>query len=207
MTHASMLSSLNSLHPLFYLIFLIPITAILAPHIPTILCVVFGIKLAARVLDAYAEKKEGENEIPIKNCFVEAVDDVKDLCGTVYAEGKKYFGDIKSAAVCGRCRAELVESKTDFIVEVDLPGLKKEDIRVETDGYTVNISGNRPASEVEEGKRLFSERAYGEFTKSVVIPDSADMNTIMAKYENGVLSLMIHKREEWISEKKTINID
>jgi len=201
------------LNPIIYLITLFPIIILLLTQLPKLFLIVFGVKLVIHVLDTFVNKKENqeekENGKKVTSCFSDAFDDMKDWIMNAWNEIRKYVVNVKSAFECGEYRAEMTESKTDFAISIDLPGMKREDIKVEIEGNEVIISGNRVAETVEgeEKKSVFSERVYGEFSKKITLPESADMESIIAKYENGILSLLIHKKEENIRDKKSIVIE
>ncbi len=91
------------------------------------------------------------------------------------------------------------ESAENFEVEVAAPGMKKEDFRVELDGNNLTISSEmRNENEVKEGERYTRrEFSYQSFQRSFTLPRNVvDVDQIHAKYENGVLHLLIPKREE-----------
>lgn len=54
---------------------------------------------------------------------------------------------------------------------------------------------------------ILLEDTLASFDKRVKLPESADLNDIMAKYENGVLTLVIHKKPEFVNQKKNIVIE
>ena len=101
-----------------------------------------------------------------------------------------------------------VKEKADcFVVDIDLPGLKKEDIKVEVEDNVIMISGERIPENDDSFKSYINGRHFGAFEKRVNLPESADMNDIIAKYESGVLTLIIHKKPECVNEKKNIVIE
>jgi HSP20 family protein len=91
------------------------------------------------------------------------------------------------------------ETNDSFIVEMAAPGMKKEDFKVELDGNTLTISSeHREEQEEKEGER-YSRRefSYQSFQRSFQLSkDVVDIDGIGAKYENGVLHLVIPKKEE-----------
>ena len=109
-------------------------------------------------------------------------------------EGKQYAAEVK-------------ESPKEFTVFVDAPGMKKEDFKVEVDGTMLMISGSRIASENTEEKTIYSERVYGDFSKKVPLNQAADMTSAVAKYDNGMLTMVIPKKTEFVNEKKHIKIE
>lgn len=91
------------------------------------------------------------------------------------------------------------ETADSFEVEMAAPGMKKEDFKVELDGNTLTINSEaQNQAEEKEGER-YSRRefSYQSFQRTFTLPKNVvDVDQINAKYENGVLRLLIPKREE-----------
>jgi HSP20 family protein len=90
------------------------------------------------------------------------------------------------------------ESADDFEVEVAAPGLKKEDFKLELDHDLLTITSDKEAeNETREGEE-FTQRefSYQSFSRSFTLPNIADSQNISAKYENGILRILIPKKEE-----------
>jgi HSP20 family protein len=91
------------------------------------------------------------------------------------------------------------ETTEAFVVEMAAPGMKKEDFRVELDGNNLTITSEmQNETDVKEGERYTRrEFSYQSFERSFTLPKNVvDVDQINAKYENGVLHLLIPKREE-----------
>lgn len=91
------------------------------------------------------------------------------------------------------------ETAEHFAVEVAAPGMQKENFKVELDGNTLTICSERKnESEEKEGERYTRrEFSYQSFQRTFTLPKNVvDVDQINAKYENGVLHLLIPKREE-----------
>ena len=100
---------------------------------------------------------------------------------TAFAEGTKWTPEI-----------DVFEKDNRLVTKVDLPGLKKEDVKVEvTDGHLA-ISGERK-SEVEERKDQFyrCEREYGSFYRAVPLPEGVKLEDVKATFADGVLEVSI----------------
>lgn len=93
--------------------------------------------------------------------------------------------------------AEVAESEEKFLMSLDLPGVKKEDIKIEIDQNILKISGERKRdTETNENHKVhFYEKRYGFFKKSFTLPRSVDGAKIEARFENGVLEIQIPKTE------------
>jgi|DewCreStandDraft_4_1066084.scaffolds.fasta_scaffold01070_40 HSP20 family protein len=93
---------------------------------------------------------------------------------------------------------DIEEDKDKYILKADLPGMKQDDIKVEVDDGVLKIYGERKTEKKEEDKEKkyhYYERSYGAFERRFVLPSDIDSDKIDAKYENGVLEILIPKTE------------
>ena len=107
-------------------------------------------------------------------------------------------------------KTDVKETDEGYEVDVDLPGFKKEEIRLELENGTLTISTQKTLENKEEkqGKVLRQERCSGSMSRSFYVGEHVTEEDIKAKYENGVLSLSIPKKEApKAPEKKTICIE
>jgi HSP20 family protein len=90
------------------------------------------------------------------------------------------------------------ESNDDFEVEVAAPGFTKNDFKVELNHDLLTISSEKEIeNETREGQQFsLREFSYQSFSRSFTLPNSADSEKIGAKYENGILRIVIPKKEE-----------
>jgi HSP20 family protein len=114
------------------------------------------------------------------------------------------MGLLASEAVF-RPSLDVTETNDAFAIHVDLPGVQEEDIEVQVTGNRLTVSGKREGEETREGDRYVAiERAYGAFSRSFVLPDSADVEHVEARLENGVLEIKVPKRIEMKGRKVSI---
>ncbi|AXH13599.1 Hsp20/alpha crystallin family protein [Halarcobacter bivalviorum] len=98
------------------------------------------------------------------------------------------------------------EGESAYHIDVDLPGVKKEDIKVDINKDVLTISGERKTKEeIKEEDYYKVETSFGKFTRSFTIPENIDIENIEARSDNGVLEIIIPKKEEQNS-KKSIEI-
>jgi len=84
------------------------------------------------------------------------------------------------------------EDENNYYIEVDLPGIKKEDVEISLKDNVLTISGERKfKNEVKEEDYYKIESAFGKFSRSFTLPENADIENIEAKAENGVLEITI----------------
>jgi HSP20 family protein len=98
------------------------------------------------------------------------------------------------------------ETKDHFLVSFDVPGVKKEDIKIEIQGNQLIISGERHYEMKEEKgeEALRRERSYGKFERTFVLPATISADKIEAHYENGVLNVALPKADA--AKARTIQI-
>src|SRR5438552_13812545 len=76
---------------------------------------------------------------------------------------------------------EVKETKDGYVFKADLPGVKESDLDISISGNLLAISGKREAEERDEGETWYAyERAYGTFTRSFTLPESADSEHVKA---------------------------
>jgi HSP20 family protein len=89
--------------------------------------------------------------------------------------------------------ADLEETDDSYVLDVELPGVQKKDINVETDGRRLVVSGERK-EERRAGRLRRRSRTWGEFRYEVVLPDEVDEEHVEATMNDGVLHLRAPKR-------------
>jgi HSP20 family protein len=92
---------------------------------------------------------------------------------------------------------DLTEQEHEFVMKVDLPGMREQDIDVRlSDNNTLTISGERREEQNRNVRGYeYSERSYGSFSRSVELPSNIDASKIEADFRNGVLELHVPKGE------------
>jgi HSP20 family protein len=86
------------------------------------------------------------------------------------------------------------EGENAYHIEVELPGVKKEDVDVKVDGNILTISGERKVrDEVKEEDYHKIESKYGVFSRSFTLPEKVDVEHIHAESENGIIEIVIPK--------------
>ena len=97
------------------------------------------------------------------------------------------------------------EAENTFHVDVDAPGVTKEDVEITFDKGTLQISLERKSPEGER-TNWHNERGYGKVSRSFSLPDTVDPNTITAELTNGVLHVTITKLPEAQPKKIDVNV-
>jgi len=94
------------------------------------------------------------------------------------------------------------EGEFAYHVEVDLPGMKKEDINIQVEENTLVISGERRVKEEMKEENYYKvESSFGTFSRSFSLPEDADIENIHAESADGVLEVIVPKLEVQKVEK------
>ncbi len=104
-------------------------------------------------------------------------------------------------------RVDIAEKNGSYTVHANLPGVKKEDINVRIDGNLVQIDAEvkKEKDIKEEGNKILrSERYYGSMSRSFTVSQDVDDAKAKAKYEDGVLTLDLPKKETSTSKQLLI---
>ncbi|XP_041004158.1 17.8 kDa class I heat shock protein-like [Juglans microcarpa x Juglans regia] len=118
-------------------------------------------------------------------------------------------------SIAGRETAAIVNPRIDWketpeahIIRADLPGLNKEEVKVEIeDGRVLQISGERNREHEEKNDKWHRvERVTGKFLRRFRLPENATMDQVKATMENGVLTIIVPKEEEKKPEVKPVQI-
>ena len=120
-----------------------------------------------------------------------------------------FFNDFftTSGSAIAELRTDITDKGDSFVLEADLPGFKKEDIKIDLENDRLTISATRK-SEHEENKSgcIRRERHFGTFERSFDV-SGIDTQGIKAAYTDGVLTLTLPKRPELVPDNRSINID
>jgi HSP20 family protein len=100
---------------------------------------------------------------------------------------------------------DIHEEKERLVITAELPGFKENEISITTENGMLTISGERKFEKEENGKNYHGvERSYGRFARSFSLPNNVDREKIQARFENGLLSVDLPKRED--AKPRTIKI-
>jgi HSP20 family protein len=92
---------------------------------------------------------------------------------------------------------DISETDKTYTVKVELPEMKREDIKVSVENGILSISGERKFEKEEKNKKYHRvERSYGSFVRSFTLPDNADPSQVNAQYRDGMLTVDVQKSEK-----------
>ena len=103
-------------------------------------------------------------------------------------------------------KLDVSEDDKAYTVHAEIPGVKKEDIHVSIDGNQVGISAEvKNEKEIKEGEKLLrSERYYGKVSRAFTLGQDVDEAQSQAKYNNGILELVLKKKAASSAKRLTI---
>jgi HSP20 family protein len=103
-------------------------------------------------------------------------------------------------------KVDLKENPSEFIVHAEIPGAGKENIHVNIDGNVVSIRAeiSQVDRENKDDKLLRSERYFGEVSRSFQLPSDIDETASKARYENGILTLNLTKKQKQAGQRMFI---
>jgi len=102
--------------------------------------------------------------------------------------------------------ADITEDEKEYLIRLDIPGMEKNDIKVNFQDGRLTITGERKSEEKEEKKDYVrQERYFGSFYRSFTLPEKIKEEAIEATFKNGVLKLVVPKGE--IKKAKPIKIN
>jgi len=91
---------------------------------------------------------------------------------------------------------DIEEDNENITVKAEIPGTKKEDIKVSVQGNMLNITGERKQESETKNKTFHRvERAYGRFSRMITLPTDVDSDNVKASYKDGILIIILPKPE------------
>src|SRR4051794_29496956 len=102
---------------------------------------------------------------------------------------------------------DLVETEDHFVLRADLPGLSEGDVAIELEDNVLTVSGERNAEHEEKKEGFYRmERSFGQFRRSLTLPDGVNADAIAATFDRGVLEVRIPKPEQRKPRKVAIQV-
>ena len=103
-------------------------------------------------------------------------------------------------------KCDVTEDKNNYYFRFDMPGITKDQVKIELVENTLTISAERKDEVKKEGTRsFFSEVSYGSYLRSFTLPGGADEKSIDAHLENGVLALIVRKTAPTVAKQIAIH--
>jgi HSP20 family protein len=103
---------------------------------------------------------------------------------------------------------DILESKDAYLIRAELPGMKKEDFKLEVNDGTLTLSGERKAEAGANGFEYHrAERVNGKFSRSFYLPQTVKQDGIKASYQDGILEIQVPKAEETKPRQISISVN
>lgn len=102
---------------------------------------------------------------------------------------------------------DISETDKAYLIKAEIPGVKKEDVKVILLDGMLTIQGERKMEKEESGKKFHRiERCYGSFVRSFRVPDDADENAVKAEFKDGMLNVTLSKSEKAKSRAVEVSV-
>jgi HSP20 family protein len=125
---------------------------------------------------------------------------LQERMNQLFSEVLPETGSSGSSSLCASWfapRTDVYEEDDRIVLEMEVPGMREEDLNLTIEGNTLTITGERKiADDRKQDRYQRVERYYGSFSRSFTLPATVDPNSVDAKYENGILRINMTKRAE-----------
>jgi HSP20 family protein len=103
---------------------------------------------------------------------------------------------------------DIAESVKDLILRAELPGFSKDEVKLKVTPTTIDISAERKKVSIEKRENFYKqERAYGTARRIMTLPEEVKTEGVKAKFENGILEVVMPKREVKKKDEKEIKVE
>jgi HSP20 family protein len=103
---------------------------------------------------------------------------------------------------------ELVDRGTEVVLRAELPGVRKEDVDLTVHDEAITVMGEFKRDEtVKDEDYYFSERRYGHFERTVPLPEEVDADRAKASFKDGVLEVVLPKKEEAKPRERKLKVE
>lgn len=104
-------------------------------------------------------------------------------------------------------RIDICEDENKIFIDIEAAGVKKEDIKLTLQDNILTITGEKKKESEDKTKKYYrSERIYGSFTRSFTLPSEINRDSVDAKYEDGMLKVVIEKEKPKAVTQKKIEV-
>ena len=101
---------------------------------------------------------------------------------------------------------DIYETADSIVLQVELPGVSKEDLSLEVKDNTLTVRGEKKMEkDVKEGSTHRTERTYGSFMRAFTLPSTVQQDKVKAKFRDGILEIIVPKAEE--AKPKQIKVE
>ena len=116
----------------------------------------------------------------------------RSLFPSEFGQSALSYGEPQGAVALWAPHVDIVERDGKLLISADLPGVKKEDVKVEINQDSVTIQGQRHQETTSSDRGYYqSERSYGSFYRTIPLPEGADTESASATFRDGVLQIEV----------------
>ena len=103
---------------------------------------------------------------------------------------------------------DIEETKNDYVIRAELPGLDKDKVKVVVEDGILTLSGERDLERKVEGKTFHHvERSHGSFSRSFTLPEAVNAESVEAKFRDGLLEIHVKKLEELLPKAIEVRVE
>ncbi len=118
----------------------------------------------------------------------------RNLSTPMFGRWPQLFGENGAMKVEWSPAVDIKETETEYLVRAELPGIRREDVKVSLEDRMLSIAGERRQEMEAKGEKTYRvERLYGSFCRSFTLPEHVDAKAIHAESKDGVLSVHVPK--------------
>ncbi|SHJ99894.1 heat shock protein Hsp20 [Malonomonas rubra DSM 5091] len=104
-------------------------------------------------------------------------------------------------------RVDISETDNNFLIKAEIPGIKREDVKINIEDNVLTIHGERKEEKEEKGRKFHRvECRYGSFSRSFTLPQNTQMDHVEATFKDGILNLQIPKKQAEKSKQIEVKI-
>ncbi len=138
--------------------------------------------------------------------------DLDVLKSSLFSDFDRFFSDVltpfvrSNSGAVDNYPANLYETDKNYVLEIAVPGLNKDNIDISFEGQYLTVKGNYKDESSDE-KRYYHVQSFqrSDFTRTITLPSKVDVDNIKAKVKDGILQLDVPKAKETLAKKITIN--
>jgi HSP20 family protein len=117
--------------------------------------------------------------------------------------GRELLGDLDWSP-----RVDIGEADGNFLIKAEIPGVKKEDVKVSVENGVLTLHGQRSDEAESKGVQFHRvERFHGSFSRSFTLPPSVDAQQVKAAFQDGVLTITLNKRPATESTAQQVPVE
>lgn len=116
--------------------------------------------------------------------------------GRFFPSSTERDSDSSSQQAVWAPRTDLVETEDAYRIHLDVPGVSKDELKINYQDNQLTVSGERASNRTDDEEYVRVERAFGPFYRSFTLPRTVNAENIEAAYDNGVLTITVPKTED-----------